>query len=183
MAATLKPFRANDEKEPKFVAAALPTLAVQGDWRDTFFSEAYDAAPLGDVLYTLDRHPMAHGVLTPEIFRTCFWAINQIFTRPGTFEFYLTVFRAIWGDAVAIEFTNSTPGILGINISGIEGATSNLIFREIVSDVYVHSNWVDEDGDQLLAQVTTGTKNQSEVDALINEISPVGVLVTATLII
>ncbi len=182
MVATLKPFRANDVIEPKYVAAALPSLESLGGWLDIFFAECYDAAPLGDILYDLDRHPMAHGVLTPEIFRTSFWAINQIFTRPGTFEFYLTVFRAIWGDDVEVEFTVS-PGILGINISGIEGATANLIFREIVADVYVHSNWVDEDGDQLLAQVVVGTKNQTEVDALINEISPVGVLVTATLIL
>lgn len=181
MTNTLQPFKETDLLEPKFRDALLPTLETLGDSHDDFWNGADTAANLGDVLFALDRDPMANGVLTPEVYRKAFWAIHQIFTRPGTFEFYLEVFRAIWGDDVEVVFTVPLPGVLQIGIGEITLADFDLAFREIVSDVYVYSNAVTEAGEQIIVRDTLGTKNQSEVNALMQEISPDGIFATATL--
>src|SRR5690606_40936008 len=100
----MQAFKETDEKEEKVVATAFPVLDLISNDRTDFFDGAYEAFPLGDVLFDLNRDPLA-GVVTREIFRSSFFAIHQLFTRPGTFEFYLDVFRAVWGDGVEVEFS------------------------------------------------------------------------------
>ena len=178
---SLQPFKETDETEAKFTAAALPALEDLGGERDTFYADAFEAFPLGDVLYELERDPMV-GVITPEIFRSSFFAIHELFTRPGTFEFYLEVFRAIWGEAVDVEFVVPAPGKLLINIAELAPTTFNLMVRRIVSDVYVYEALKTTTAlDQIVIQDVQGTKNETEVDALINEIAPGGIWIVSTL--
>lgn len=177
---TLQPFKPNDEIEPRVRDCALNVLNTLGAERDTMYGEAWLAAPLGDVLYALGRDPMV-GVITPDIYRVAFPAIHQLFTRPGTFEYYLTVFRAIFGDAVEIEFTVPGPGKLLINAHALDPETFYLLARKIVSNVYQYSRITTEAGDPIIAVGTKGIKTQQEMDALIFEISVAGVWTVCTL--
>lgn len=177
----LQRFKENDVTEAKFIAVAMPILELLGEDRNQFFTEAFTCFLLGDVLYELDRDPMA-GVITQEIFRESFPAIHQLFSRPGTFEFYLTVFRSIWGSEVEVEFIVPSPGVLQINIEAIDIAGFTLLLREIQDDQYVYSELIDHEGDLIMVQDKVGTKSQAEIEALMNELSPYGIFVETSLI-
>lgn len=177
---TLQAFKANDTIEPKVRDAALPTLEDLGAERDTFYEEAYEAFPLGDVLYDLARDPLA-GVLARGTFRTSFFAIHELFTRPGTFEFYLEVFRAIWGEDADVTFSVPAPGKLLITIGEITLGDFELLARRIEGAVYVYDTLTDQAGETLIVRDFLGVKTEAEVDALVHEISPAGVWVQASL--
>lgn len=182
MRADLQRFKPNDQTELDVIEAGMPILDILGGDRDTFFASAYSAFPLGDVLYDLDRDPLS-GVITRDVYRQSFPAIHNLFTRPGTFEFYLEVFRSIWGENVEIEFEVPSPGVLNINVDALGSALFDLIAREIVDNQYVFNEIVDQEGDNIAAQDTTGIKTQSEIDALMEELSPEGIFVQTTLTI
>ncbi len=178
----LQRFKENDETEAKVIAVAMPTLIALGEDRDEFYDGANTSYGLGEILFDLDRDPMS-SALSREIYRQAFPAIHQLFKRPGTFEFYLTVFRAIWGDAVAIEFGVPSPGVLTINASVLDYDTFDLIAREIVNNAYTYPEVIDQEGDNIAVVDTIGIKTQSEISALMNELSPEGIFVITTLTI
>lgn len=179
----LQPFKENDETEAKVKNAALTALENRGDEIDDFFNDAFTAYPLGDVLYILERDPMA-GVILEETYRVSFPEIHELFTRPATFEFYLDVLRSVWGDDADITFTIPEPGKLQIGISSLELELQTFLAREIVSDSYVYSEMTETlTGDTLIFQGTQGIKDQREADALINELSARGIFTTINLTI
>lgn len=176
----LQRFKENDLTEKKYIDAMMPALTGIGASLDEFWEDAYECYLLGDVLYELGRDPMS-GVITQDIYRQSFPAIHQLFTRPGTFEFYLTVFRSIWGDAVDVTFAIPSPGVLTINAEVLDIGTFDFVAREIVDNAYQYNPVVDEASDFIQFRDTVGIKNQSEIDALMNELSPEGVIVITTL--
>lgn len=182
----IQQFKANDETERKVKEAFLTFLDPRTEEFDAFYQGAYTCFVLGDVLYALKRDPMA-GVITQETFRSSFFAIHNLFTRPGTFEFYLEVFRAVWGEDIEVEFVVPSPGVLQINISGLTIQLENLLARRIVNNAYVYDEITLQggtyDGDNLVAQGTQGIKTQAQAEALVNEFYPAGLWVETTLII
>ncbi len=178
---TIQRFKPNDPVETKTLAAIVPTIEALTDDHDDFYEGAFTAAPLGDVLFDLERDPLA-GVIDPITFRESFWAIHQLFTRPGTFEFYLTLFRAIWGEDVEVTFTIPSPGVLQIGIAGeLESETKNLVAREVVGVDYVYHKFITQDGDYILTQGYRGLKTQADADRLIAELAVQGIYTTLTL--
>lgn len=176
----LQRFKENDETESKVIAVAMPTLNALGGERDDFFNGATTAFGLGEVLYDLDRDPMS-GVISRDVFVKSFPAIHQLFTRPGTFEFYLEVFRSIWGNSVEIEFDVPSPGVLTINAVVLELDQFNLAAREIFNDLYEFNEIIDHENDNIVIRDTIGIKTASEIDALMNELAPEGIFVVTTL--
>lgn len=175
-------FKNNDDLEKKVADVFDPILTSLGLERTDFYDGAYAAQPLGEVLKNLKRDPMV-GVISDDVYVQSFSAIHELFTRPGTFEFYLQLFRKIWGDAVVIEFTVPSPGILDINIEAVEAISYRFIARRIVDDAYIYEPVIDDVGDNIVFQGTIGLKTQSEVDLLMKEISPANIYTTATLVV
>lgn len=176
----LQKFKENDVKEGKVRDIALPLLSLLGTDRDAFFEQAYEASPLGQVLYNLKASPLARAISEAN-FVMAFSAIHKLFTRPGNFEFYLEVFRLIWGEDVDVEFVVPAPGKLIINVEALAISLDFLMARTIVDNAYVYDEFVDENGDNIMAQVTSGIKTQSEADALIYEFYPAGLWVQINL--
>lgn len=175
-------FKETDDKEKK-VFEIFRTVLQQGMFeRENFYQGAYEAYPLGDVLFNLDRSPLAQAI-SLQVFRSSFFAIHRLFTRPGTFDFYLDVFKAIFGGDVDIEFVVPGPGHLQINIEVLNQATEKLMAREIVGGAYEYIEIVDHDGDNIMVQVARGPKTQSEIDAIMSEIKPHGIFVETNLVV
>ncbi len=178
----LQQFKENDLVEKKFTDAGTPTLALLGADRDTFYENAYEVQPLGGVLFDLNRSPLASAV-TRQTFVEGFAAIHGLFKRPSTFEFYLDVFRAIFGEAVEVTFTIPAPGKLEIAIAALSIQLFDFAARRIVDDSYTIDEVVDHDGDNLAFPFGVGDKTQSEIDALMYEIQASGIFTTATLVL
>jgi hypothetical protein len=176
---TLQPFSSNDATEAKFreLVAALEPL---GAARDAFYADAYTAYPLGSVLYALKRSPLTR-ILTEETFRKSFASIYEFFTRPGTFEFYLSLLRTIFGEGAIITFTVPAPGKLEIDIDVLSAELETFLARRIVDNEYVYDTVVDEAADQVLFQGVVGVATQAELDKLMAELRVDGIYTTATL--
>lgn len=178
----MQAFNANDELETRVRNIVLPTLNRMSAEKTAFFNGAYTSYSLGDVLYDLRRGPLA-GAISKEVYRTSFFAVYELFTRPGTFEFYLSVFRAIFGDQVDVSFNVPAPGKLEINVEALNVILYDILGREIVDNEYVYTEVIDHDGNNIAGQGTMGPKTQSEMDAIMIEIVPQGIWVETTLII
>lgn len=175
----LEAFKPNDPVEAKVLNAFLAACSIIALDLDEYYDGCDEAFPFGDVLFDTG-HPLA-GVLTKEVFRTSYPAIHELFTRAGSFEFYLSVFRSVWGEDVEIEFTIPAPGKLEINIEALAATGDDALARSIVDDVYVYDELTTDAGDNLIFQGSTGIKTQRETDALVRELHPAGVWVEATL--
>ena len=178
----MQAFKETDEIEKKVRDILLPLLTVTSNEKTEMYNGAYTAYPLGDVLYDLMRSPLARN-MSKESFRTSFFAIHELFTRPGTFEFYMDVFRAVFGDDVDVEFTVPAPGKLLINVEALDIVNDLFMARSIVDNQYVQDEVIDEVGDNIVFQGTQGLKTQREVEALIYELYPAGLWVQTTLVI
>lgn len=140
-----------------------------------FFNEAYQTASLGDVLYLLDRDPMA-GKLLNEYYRTAYPAIHEMFTRPATFDFYVDLIRAVWGEDTPIEFSRPSPGVLDIKVSSQSLQPQVFQARRIEDDTYIYEDVVTsgDDPEEILFQTAQGIKTQAEADLLISEVAAAG---------
>lgn len=180
---SLQAFKENDPVETKMRDCFLPALQLIDLDLDEFKEGAFEAWPLGQVLYNLNASPLADQV-NEETFVQAFYAIHGYFKRPGTFEFYLEICRVIWGEDVSVEFVVPSPGRLQINIEAAEVVEVNALVRAVVNNAYVYDELVDTlDEDNILFQIVQGPKTQSEVDALFFELSPAGIFVEVSLTI
>lgn len=175
-------FKENDPTEEQVYNLILPELESIGQDLDDFNDGAYTCFKLGEVLYDTERDPMA-GVISRAIFRQSFFAIHQLFTRPGTFDFYLEVFRAIFGQETAIEFEIPGPGQLVINIPTLTTDSFELAARELVDGEYVYSPLVTSDtADNIIGQGFVSLFTEEEINNLTNEISPNGIYTVVNLV-
>jgi len=181
MSTALQAFKPNDLIEPKVRDALIGFSDLRDSELDEFFEGAYECYVLGDVLY-LTGHPMS-GVIQQDVFRMSFPSIHQLFTRPGTFEFYLEVFRAVWGEDVVVEFDVPDPGKLLINIDSLALILFDALAREIIDNAYVFHEIMTDAGDNLAFQGSQGIKTQEEAEALVNEFRPAGIWTETTLTI
>lgn len=179
----LQKFKPNDLTEQKVIDAVDPLLVSLGASRDQFYEEANLCAKLGEVLYDLMRDPMA-GSMDRETYINSFPAIHQLFTRPATFDFYLDVFQAIWGDDVDVEFIIPSAGKLTINIGALGTDLQSLEARRIEDNAYVYETIQETASEQdILLQIPKGLKTQAETDALVREINAAGIIVDTNLVL
>lgn len=180
MKANLQVFKYNDPIEPLVVEAAIAPFDDIGNDLDLFFDGAFKTQGLGAVLYDLGRDPLS-GILSREVFIKSYWAIHDLFTRPGTFEYYLDVFRSIWGEDVDVVFEVPSPGVLYIDIDVLNVDVFRLIAREIEGGAYSYNPLMDREGNNLVVRSAAGTRSQSEINALMFEIVPAGIYAVTTL--
>lgn len=176
-------FKENDPTESDVYGLFLPSLEALGLDRNSFFTDAYLCTDLGGVLYDLERDPLVN-VVSRAVYRDSFPALHDLFTRPGTFEFYLALFRKIFADDADITFTIPGPGQLNINVEAITEQNFNLMARRIESLVYIYEQVITSDtSDKIQVQGIRGIKTQAEMDSLTVEISVYGIFTTITLIL
>lgn len=174
MSFTVELFSPNNLRDQKFnqVFDDLE-VSINADL-NTFFDQCYANYVLGDILWANELDPIAK-VLKQEYYRVAFNAIHELFTRPGTFEFFLDVFRAMWGEDVQVLFTIVQPGQLKIEIFGSTPALNDILYREIVGNFYVYGQIVTEDDDILTAQESTGPQTLDELLMIMSELGVNGI--------
>src|SRR5690606_374180 len=130
-----------------------------------FYEGAYQSYGLGQVLFNLKADPMSTVVDLPT-FLESYPAFHELFTRPGTFECSLQVFRSVWGDQVDVQFETPSPGILIININALTITTTNFAARRIENNAYVNDLMIDHEGDYIVFQTSQGIKTQEEAERM-----------------
>lgn len=169
-----KLFKPNDPRDQKFneIFDDLET-GINADL-DTFFNQAYASYLLGDILWDNKLDPIA-PVLSREVYRTSFNAIHNLFTKPATFEFFLDVFRSMWGADVDVIFTIIKPGQLKIEIFGSTPEYNEIMYREIVGSSYVYDDIITDEGDSLTAQESSGPQTIEELLMIMSELGANGI--------
>lgn len=168
-------FKETDPVELQFYDAGEPVLSATGVQLDSFEELAYEAGPLGDILWTLELAPLAKAI-KQEIFRDSFKQLFESFTIAGTFESYITVFTKIFGEAVEIDFTVPGPGRLQIDIVAEGLELSDLVVRYIEDNAYVIDELIDDEGDNIAVQTVKGFQTQYELEQMLKEMVPGGIV-------
>jgi len=174
MSFSAKLFKPNDNRDQKFNAIFddLET-GINADL-NTFFQQAYASYRLGEIIWDNKLDPIA-PVLSRDVYRTSFNAIHNLFTRPATYEFFLDVFRAMWGADVDVVFTIVKPGQLKIEIFGSTPAYNEILYREIVGPSYIYDEIITEDGDSITAQESSGPQTVDELLMIMSELGANGI--------
>lgn len=169
-----------DATELKIDAVVEPTFSDIDLQLDAFLEGAYEAGPLGDVIFDTGRSPLSNAI-PKDIFRLAFKEIFDAFVAVGTFEAYITVFKKIFGDDVVIEFTVPAAGKLGIEITAAGVELTEFIARYIENNQYVYDEVIDWDGDNIVFQSIKGFTSQYELEQMLFEMVPAGVFTTISL--
>ena len=168
-------FKGSDTVEKQFEDSGEPILTLLSSHKDDFYTDAFQSAPLGDVIHDSKRAPLTNAI-KKEIFRIAFKEIFDAFVKVGTFEAYLTVFRKIFGDDVIVTFTVPAAGKLNIAIEAAGIELTDFVARVIESNAYVYYNVITQDGvDQIVFQSIQGFTTQYELERMLFEMVPAGI--------
>lgn len=174
MSFSVKLFSPNDPRDDKF-NKVFDTLEVGiNNDLDAFFNQCYANYLLGDIIWENNLDPIAK-VLKQEFYSTSFNAIHELFTRPGTYEFFLSTFRAMWGADVDVIFTIIQPGQLKIEIFGSTPAYNEILYREIENNTYLYDEILTGDGDSLTSQESSGPQTVEELLMIMTELGVNGI--------
>lgn len=163
-----------DDLEKKFDNSAEPVCSQLSLDKDEFLAGAEVAAPLGDVIFDDQRSPLSNAI-PKEIFRLAFKQVFDAFTKVGTFEAYITVFKKIFGDEVGLTFTVPGPGQLQISIEADEIELSDFVARYIEENQYFFDEIIDHEGDNIVFQTIQGFQTQYELEQMLFEMVPAGI--------
>lgn len=173
-------FFKGDEQEKKTYESALPAFEEIGTQKDLFWDGAFSCFNLGDIIWQSGMSPLANAI-PQEFFREAFFALFDSFTFAGTFESYLTVFRAVFGDDVIVVFTVPAPGKLNIDITATGLQISGLLGRVVDTGGYAIDKIIDRDGNYLVGRSFKGLDSEYELRQMLFEMVPGGVYTTITL--
>ena len=167
-------------QDKKVDEAGKPAFDMINFQQDEFYADAYNCYAFGALMYDNARSPLTNAI-EREIFLNTFNEIFGAFIQVGTFESYLTVFRKIFGDDVAVEFIVPSAGVLNINIQANSTQLSQAIVRQILDNEYHYFNLQTHDDDNIKFQTFKGIESQYELELLLNELIPAGIHSVVTL--
>lgn len=169
-----------DEFEEQMIRVGQDPLDQCSFQKNLFSAGAYEAYPLGDVLYDSKRAPLTNAIVK-NIFRESFKEIFDCFIESGNFESYLTVFRKIFGNDVEVEFTIPSPGHLQIDIVAAGLEISDFVARYIEENEYLFDEIIDQEGDNIAFQTVKGFESEYELEQMLFELVPAGIHTEITL--
>lgn len=169
-----------DESELKVIAAGEPAFDSTSAALSDFYANGYKSAPFLLMLYDEGRMPFADRV-ERESFVDFIQATLDIFPFAGTFEFYITILKAIFGEASIIRFEVPAAGKLSIQIDASDEILFDFIGAELVDGVLTTFELTDQVGDGLLFRSISGIENEYALNLLFAEIIPAGIFPDTTL--
>ena len=172
MALDFQKFSENDSNEEKLKTVIAAFMDTVDEDLDSFWSDAFTTYGLGQVLKDTSADPVSKMLILSAFLRS-FKTIHESYQKPGTYKFYLDIFRKIWGETVDVEFENPAPGHLIINLDATDLQQEFLLARDIVDSQYVFDEVVTTDtGDNIIVRVTITPWTEPEVLKLMRAIAP-----------
>lgn len=147
---------------------------------DQFLNGAFESGDFLLMLYDSGRMPFSARVP-----RTSFLAFlkqflpNAPFT--GTFESYLFILKAIFGDRTEVLFDVPAPGKLEMVVNVEASLEFDFEGREFVAGAFQTFTILTDDGEQLQFRGLAGIDSEPELQQLLSELIPVGIYPDITL--
>ena len=169
-----------DATELKMEAAAKPAFDLCSVALDSFYDGCYSAEDFLLMLYDEGRMPFSDRVPRDSFVSFITEAIPN-FPNTGTFESYLFILKAVFGEESTISFTVPAAGKLQIDVNASTALLFGFQAREFVGAHYDFYDMVTDDGDSIVFQSISGIESSAQLNALLNELFPVGIFTEITL--
>lgn len=171
-----------DATELKMIESGTPPFDACSASLDQFFEGCYNDATFLLKLYDEGRMPFADRVPRDSFVAFINQAIPK-FPRTGTFEAYIFIINAIFGDGSGVEFTlpPGEEGTVQILVNASNAISWNWQSRERVGASLESFDMVTDDGDTLQFHGIAGIDTEDELRQLLLEIIPAGINAEITL--
>lgn len=163
-----------DASELKMQDVGNPILDLTDAALDDFYINGFDASPFLLMLYDEGRMPFSERINRDAFVDFVKQALIN-FPVIGTFESYLFVLKAVFGENTEIRFTVTGPGLLSIEVEAVANTEFQFVAREFVSGAYVYYEVIDFEGDLLIFRGVAGIDTEYELVLLFSEIMPAGI--------
>lgn len=169
-----------DATELKFDAAGKPMFDVANSALDAFKAEGYGASPFLLMLYDEGRAPFSDRVPRDSFVAFITEALVR-FPFTGTFESYIFILQAIFGEGSGVLFNVPAAGKLEIAVNAASSIEFDFHGTEYASGSVEDFAMVDHLGNQLIFGGISGIDSEAELQMLLAEIIPAGVYTEITL--
>ncbi len=163
-----------DAFELQMEDAAAPAFNQTEHSLDDFYNGCYTSAPWLLALYDEGRMPFSERV-PRDSFVTFFKQALTYFPSTGTFEAYLFILEAIFGEGTDIIFDVPAAGKLEILVNAASALSFEFQGREFNGDGYNLFEVVTSDGETIEFRGISGIDSEAELIQLLSELIPVGI--------
>ena len=175
-------FFKNDALENKINDSVETLFDNIGTEIDTMESECFECYKLGEVLYDNDLMPLTNAIQR-QVFVKCFPQVFEAWSKCGTFESYIAVFKKVFGSDAEITFTIPGAGQLDIAIVSTQTDLYFFVARELSGATWVNHYIVDESSDHILFNTQSGIESQYELEKVLFSMAPNGIFTQISLTI
>lgn len=169
-----------DPVELRFQESARPVLDRVRFDMDQFFSDGFNSSAWLLLLYDENRMPFSERIKR-EAFVDFIREALKNFPFSGTFDTYLFVLRAVFGELSEIFFEVPAPGKLAIDIDATSSLEFDFIGREFNGTSFDEFDMIDSEGNKLIFRGIAGIETPYELELLFSELMPAGIIPTITL--
>lgn len=169
-----------DELELKFRGAGEPALDLTSSALDDFYEQGDMSDAFLLMLYDEGRVPFSERI-GRDVFVPFVRQAFENFPFIGNFESYLFILHEIFGADALILFDVPAPGRLQIDVSAVSDTVFEAIAREFTAGQYEFFNLATSDDDDLVFRGLSGISSEHDLELLISEIVPAGIVPEITL--
>ncbi len=163
-----------DSVETKMRSVADPVFDLTNASLDDFYDQGFDASPFLLMLYDNGKIPYSQRIKR-DYFVVFIKEALKRFPVIGTFESYVFILTAIFGEFTEINFEVPGAGKLAIDITAADSVEFEFVGREFEDGVFSIFNIVDYDGSLLIFRGIPGIQSEYDLELLFSEIIPAGI--------
>lgn len=169
-----------DDTELKMEAAARTAFDVCSVSLDEFNAGAFSAADFLLMLYDEGRAPFSDRVPRDSFVEFMREAIGS-FQFTGTFDNYLFIIEAVFGEGSTVLFDVPDPGKIEMLVNASSSYEFTLQVRSFVDGAYQVFDLVDQDGNNIAGSGISGIDSEYKLNLLLSELTPAGISPDVTL--
>lgn len=169
-----------DDVEKKFDAAGELAFDVTNAALDEFYARGYDASPFLLMLYDERRMPFADRVPRDSFVSFIKEALAR-FPFTGTFESYIFILQAIFGEGSGVLFNIPAAGKLEIAVNAAASLEFGFQAARLDGGSIVFDDVVDHVENGIVFGGISGIDSEFELQMLLAEIIPAGIFPQITL--
>ncbi len=163
-----------DATELKMQLAASAPFDLCSAALDQFFAGGYDSSDFLLMLYDAGRMPFSDRVPRDSFVSFIAEAIPN-FPVTGTFEAYIFILDAIFGDQTEVEFDVPSAGKLEMIVNAAASLDFDFQGREFSDSVYTTFEIVTMDDETIQFTGISGIDSEAELTQLLAELIPAGI--------